>query len=115
MARRDGRMAIKAVSTVAVPDLLERSVELAMLSDHLEEVVASGRGRLCLIAGEAGGGKTALVRAFCAQNPRARVVWGACDPLFITRPLGPFADIADAVEGEFDRVVRGQPRAYQVA
>ncbi|HEX2646799.1 MAG TPA: helix-turn-helix transcriptional regulator, partial [Candidatus Dormibacteraeota bacterium] len=41
--------------------------------------------------------------------------WGACDALFITRPLGPFGDIADAVDGEFNRVVRGQARAYQVA
>ncbi len=109
-------MATKAASTtVTVPELLERSAQLVALTDQLSQVRATAAGRLCLVAGEAGGGKTALVRCFCAQNPSARVLWGACDPLFITRPLGPFADIGEAVGGELGRVVRGHARAYQVA
>ncbi|HET7339321.1 MAG TPA: AAA family ATPase [Candidatus Dormibacteraeota bacterium] len=94
---------------------MERSAQLAALNDQLGRVSASAAGRLCLVAGEAGGGKTALVRRFCAEHPRARVLWGACDPLFITRPLGPFADIGEASDGELGRVVRGQARAHQVA
>ena len=47
-------------------------------------------GDLCSLAGEAGVGKTALVRAFCDEPGRpARVLWGACDALFTPRPLGP--------------------------
>ncbi len=108
-------MAMKAATTATAPELLERSGQLEALNDHLREIAATANGRLCFIGGEAGGGKTALVRSFCAQNPRARVLWGACDPLFITRPLGPFGDIADAVDGQFSRVVSGQARAHQVA
>ena len=42
--------------------LLERSEQLAALKSELDAVAASGRGRLVLVAGEAGIGKTALVR-----------------------------------------------------
>ena len=47
-------------------------------------------GRLILVGGEAGVGKTALVRAFADGR---RVLWGACDPLHTPRPLGPLLDI----------------------
>jgi DNA-binding CsgD family transcriptional regulator len=47
-------------------------------------------GRLILIGGEAGVGKTALVRAFTEGRD---VLWGACDPLHTPRPLGPLLDI----------------------
>lgn len=77
--------------------------------------MASQTGRFCLIGGEAGVGKTALVRAFCGRVPHARVVWGACDPLYTSRPLGPFADIADAVGGELAQVCGGHARPHEVA
>ena len=80
-------------------ELLERSAELAALDGHLAAVRAQGRGRLVLVAGEAGIGKTALVRAFCERTRPSRVLWGACDALFTPRPLGPFVDIADDVGG----------------
>jgi DNA-binding CsgD family transcriptional regulator len=53
-------------------------------------------GRLVLLAGEAGAGKTALVREFCSRVNGRRVLWGGCDALVTPRPLGPFLDIAPA-------------------
>jgi DNA-binding CsgD family transcriptional regulator len=62
-------------------------------------VLAGPPGRLVLVGGEAGVGKTALVRAF-AERSDARVLWGACDPLETPRPFVPLLDVADAVGGE---------------
>jgi DNA-binding CsgD family transcriptional regulator/tetratricopeptide (TPR) repeat protein len=88
-----------------VGGLLERTAQLEALDDHLGAVRAQGRGRLVLIGGEAGIGKTALVRAFCDGRRPIRVLWGACDALYTPRPLGPFVDMADEVGGELGEVV----------
>jgi predicted ATPase len=87
-------------------ELLERAAPLSALRQGLDEACA-GRGRLLLLAGEAGAGKTALLRRFADDVAgSARVLWGACDPLFTPRPLGPFLDIAGQVTGEFGGLVR---------
>jgi DNA-binding CsgD family transcriptional regulator len=89
----------------AVP-LLERGPQLHSLNGYLGDA-ALGQGRVVLVHGEAGVGKTALVRRFCA-DAQARVLWGACDPLSTPRPLGPFVDIAEDVGGQLaDTVARG--------
>ena len=54
------------------------------------EVLDGPPGRLILVGGEAGVGKTALVREFAEGR---RVLWGACDPLHTPRALGPLVDI----------------------
>jgi DNA-binding CsgD family transcriptional regulator len=92
-------------ATIGTVELLERSAELEALAGHLAAVREQGRGRLVLVAGEAGIGKTALLRAFCESARPSRVLWGACDALFTPRPLGPFVDIADDVGGELGAVV----------
>jgi predicted ATPase len=92
-------------ATTSTVELLERSAQLDALDGHRVAVGEQGRGRLVLIAGEAGIGKTALVRAFCARAAQGRVLWGACDALFTPRPLGPFVDIADEVGGELGAAV----------
>jgi DNA-binding CsgD family transcriptional regulator len=95
-------------------ELLERAGALGEL-DSLAAVAASGRGRLALVPGEAGVGKTALVRRFCDEQRSLRILWGACDALFTPRPLGPFLDIAASSGGQLWRVAAGEARPYEVA
>ena len=79
--------------------LLEREPHLHTLAAALAEA-AAGSGRLVLISGEAGIGKTALVDEFVrASGAQARVLWGACDALFTPRPYGPLLDIASQLKG----------------
>ena len=79
--------------------LLERDDALAALETELERALL-GVGRIVLVGGEAGVGKTALVRLFAAEHTNdARVVWGACEALFTPRPLGPVYDIVESLEG----------------
>src|SRR5690242_20755641 len=78
--------------------LLERESSLASLSDYAAEA-RGGEGRLVLVGGEAGVGKSALVERFERDVPEARWSWGACDGLFTPRPLGPLFDLADQLGG----------------
>jgi DNA-binding CsgD family transcriptional regulator/tetratricopeptide (TPR) repeat protein len=95
-------------------ELLERAGPLALLDERLESVRRTGRGRLVLVAGEAGVGKTALVRAFCGRHPRVSVLSGACEALFTPRPLGPFVDIATEAGGELESLVDSDPSPAQM-
>ncbi|HRF48723.1 MAG TPA: LuxR C-terminal-related transcriptional regulator [Anaerolineales bacterium] len=84
--------------------LLERQVALETLEAAL---VASrdGHGRVVLVCGEAGIGKTALVEHFVARLAHgARVLWGACEPFLSPRPFGPIHDFA-AVAPTLERVL----------
>src|SRR3954447_10032321 len=92
-------------------ELLERGAELDALDMRLAEVRESGRGRMVLIGGEAGIGKTALVRAFCSQRASRQVLAGACDALFTPRPLGPLLDIAEDAGGELAAAGAGEVTA----
>jgi DNA-binding CsgD family transcriptional regulator/tetratricopeptide (TPR) repeat protein len=80
-------------------ELLERSSFLDALAGYAAEARA-GSGRLVLVSGESGIGKTALVEAFQAQLGGARWLWGGCDGLLTPRPLGPLFDIAAQAGGE---------------
>jgi DNA-binding CsgD family transcriptional regulator/tetratricopeptide (TPR) repeat protein len=74
--------------------LLERQQQLETLAQGLSEARA-GSGKLILIAGEAGLGKSSLVEKFVADTRRhARILWGACDALDTPRALGPVHEIA---------------------
>ena len=68
--------------------LLERESSLASLAEYAGDA-RRGEGRLVLVAGEAGVGKSALVEQFAVDAPGTRWAWGACDGLFTPRPLGP--------------------------
>ncbi len=97
-------------------ELIEREEALAVLDALVADVRSNMRGRLLLVGGEAGVGKTALLRAFSdGLPPPMRVLWGACAPLRTPRPLGPLIDVAEAVGGELGELVAGAPRPYEVA
>jgi DNA-binding CsgD family transcriptional regulator/tetratricopeptide (TPR) repeat protein len=79
-------------------ELLERAPVL----DELDRVLAATAtgGRVVLVAGEAGIGKSALVRRFTERHPAdARFLLGACDPLLTPRALGPLHDLGRQTGG----------------
>ncbi len=97
-------------------ELLERDPSLTTLAGLLDEVRRSSEGRLLLVGGEAGVGKTLLLRHFCRTGvERARVLWGGCAPMRAPRPLGPFVDVAEATGGELQRLVIAEARPHEVA
>ena len=74
--------------------LLERDAQLGVLVGAVAEG-GEGRGSTALVAGEAGIGKTSLVRALVARvGGEARVLVAACDDLVASRTLGPLRDAA---------------------
>ena len=96
-------------------DLYDRDAELAALQECLVSVNRAGRGRVVLVSGEAGGGKTALLRSFCeAQVGAARTLLGTCDPLFTPRPFGPLFVVAEATSGELKKAVADPATPYEV-
>jgi DNA-binding CsgD family transcriptional regulator/tetratricopeptide (TPR) repeat protein len=74
--------------------ILERDRELATLNSLVDELESSG-GKVVLVRGEAGIGKSALVAEFARQQEkRAHVLQGGSDDLLTPQPLGAFWDIA---------------------
>ena len=82
---------------LGAPMLLERDGALAELAQWWTEV-SRGDGRFVLVFGEAGIGKTAVVREL-ARRVSGRVLVGACDPLSTPHPLRPVVDIAPQIGG----------------
>ena len=96
--------------------LLERDETVSALTGLLEGLRSSSEGSLVLVCGEAGVGKTSLLRAFCEmQSSAVRVLWGGCAPLRTPRPLGPLYDIAEMTGGRFGESVTGEARPHEVA
>ncbi|HTU84305.1 MAG TPA: AAA family ATPase [Solirubrobacteraceae bacterium] len=95
--------------------LLERGQSISALSGFLASVQADATGLLVWIGGEAGVGKTSLLRRFCElqRNP-ARALWGGCEPLRTPRPLGPFVDIAGSLGGQLASLVAAGARPHEV-
>jgi DNA-binding CsgD family transcriptional regulator/tetratricopeptide (TPR) repeat protein len=85
--------------------LLEREAQLASLLQYADDA-RRGDGRLVLVAGEPGIGKSALVEGLQGELPDAHWLWGACDGMFTPRPLAPLHDIAEQVGGDLLEVTR---------
>jgi predicted ATPase len=91
--------------------LFGRERERATLDSQLQAML-QGQGSLILIGGEAGIGKTALVRRFAreAHEKGARVLTGSCFDLLATPPFGPWRELLEdqeiADDGGFVTVVR---------
>lgn len=91
--------------------LLERAGALATLQGALADA-AAGTGRVVLVTGEPGIGKTALVQHFAtACADRASVLVGGCDDLVTPRPFGPFHDMAASIPALSDALAAGVPPA----
>ena len=74
-------------------ELLERDSVIGRM-DALFSDAAGSAGRVVVIRGEAGVGKTSVLRAFCDQHGEdAHVLWGGCDDLLTPQPLGPIWDM----------------------
>lgn len=100
-------------SLTRFPDapLAGRDRELAVLRDTFSEV-RNGQSRLVLLSGDAGVGKTALVRAFASSciDDGALVLTGHSHDLSATPPYGPWQELLQqaqrqaSVPGTSDRV-----------
>ena len=89
---------------------------MSTLGRLLASVRSDATGLLVWVGGEAGAGKTALLRRFCQlQDEHARILWGRCEPLRTPRPLGPFVDVAETAGGELADLVAASARPHQVA
>ena len=82
------------------PALLERRSELEALDAAADRATSGRGGCAALICGEAGIGKTSLVKAFVAgQAERLRLLAGACEDLLMPRALGPLRDATRSTNG----------------
>ncbi|MGH9251923.1 MAG: AAA family ATPase, partial [Acidimicrobiales bacterium] len=89
--------------------LVERDAELGVLLASLR-AAASGEGSAVLIFGEAGIGKTSLIREFLRSvEGDVRVLMGTCDDLLTPRTFGPLRDAAAAVGGPLVAALSGEP------
>ncbi|MGZ3922524.1 MAG: helix-turn-helix transcriptional regulator [Flavisolibacter sp.] len=74
-------------------ELIEREEPLRLLRASFQKV-REGEGHCVFISGDAGIGKTSVVKSFVAEvKTKCRVYQGSCDALFTPRPLAPVYDV----------------------
>jgi DNA-binding CsgD family transcriptional regulator/tetratricopeptide (TPR) repeat protein len=93
--------------------LIERKSQLAALQQYAREA-SQGQGRLVLISGEAGVGKSVLLEKFAQELDDARWLWAGCDGLFTPAALGPLLDIANQIDGELLRLCHAEAKRDQL-
>ncbi len=89
-------------------ELLERESALVALRAQIQGLSSSGGG-CALIVGDAGIGKTSLLRALRA-DVAADVVWwmGSCEPLLTPPPLAPWLDMLPQLPPRMAEAVRSE-------
>lgn len=93
-------------------DMLPRPDRLAPLAEALESASA-GAGRLVLVTGEAGSGKSTLIRQFAdGAVRRHEVLVGYCEPLSTPRPAGPLLDLAPRLGPDLVELLRTGRREH---
>ena len=102
-ARPRGRAGLgvrrKVLRSCSVVRLLEREDELGVLVDAVQDA-AAGRGSVVLVAGEAGIGKSSLLRELRERTgERVTFLIGACEPLSVPVPLAPLRELVEAAGG----------------
>ncbi len=91
--------------------ILERESELARLAGLVEGTESAG-GRVVLVRGEAGIGKSTLINRFLSDcHDRAHTLLGTCDDLLTPQPLGPIWDIARQEASLTEPLALGDRRA----
>lgn len=89
-------------------ELLERDAARDRLRQALADA-GQGRGRVVLVSGEPGAGKTSLVQSFVDEvGDAGRVLWGTCDDLVTPRPLGALRDAARQAGPHLERRLTGE-------
>lgn len=89
-------------------ELIERAGFLAALHTKFKNVIKA-EGHCLFLCGEAGIGKTSLVRAFCQEiKDDCKILQGTCDALFTPRPLAPLYDIAWQMQSDIMQKVTGK-------
>ena len=95
-------------------ELLERDAALTDLT-QAREAAGRGDGRVVIVVGEPGIGKTALVTEFLAGlEPGARVLVGSCDDLSIPRPLGPIHDLVGSLSPALEQTLEAGAAPYEI-
>jgi DNA-binding CsgD family transcriptional regulator len=96
-------------------NLVERDEQLALLDGYWTRA-KSGRGSVMLVGGEAGIGKTSLLRAFVGRaTGRTRQVWGSCTPLSAPPPLEPLREMAPDLGGGLTMLLADGAPLHDVA
>lgn len=96
-------------------ELIDRERQLSDLTALFSKTEQGGSGHAVFVTGEAGSGKTSLINCFIHQiESKAKVLAGACDPLFTPRPLGPLYDISTELGSDFQSLLRTEKDRFEI-
>jgi DNA-binding CsgD family transcriptional regulator/tetratricopeptide (TPR) repeat protein len=79
------------------------------------DAAAQGHGRVVVVTGEPGIGKTSLVLRFVrGLEDGARILFGTCDDLSIPRPLGPIQDLVGTVSPALEEALSAGAAPHEI-